>query len=152
MSESEKAFIKQIVDRIKGGVETSVLEGEKGQIISEIKAENQKDNPDYEIVSRLAKNVMIYEYLIKMKKDGDSIKATASEAEQMGTILDPEFDPLHQDLLDDIMAFAPTDGMNLASSKPHLKSKKRKSKKRKSKGRKSKGRKSKRRKSKRRRR
>jgi hypothetical protein len=145
-----------IIDRITGylmeGIEITdeELESDKQQVIRGLELAAASD--EWGDVSRLAKNVIIYDQLIQFKKD-ITVADVEKTAEGMKEVLDAEFNPGtpgqsdHEQFLEKVAALAPGfddadfDFSEFGAMKP--KYKRRKSKRRKSKKRKSKRRKSK---------
>ena len=146
-----------IIDQITGYLIADIkitdeeLKSEKQQVIRGLELAAASD--EWEDVSRLAKNVIIYDKLIQFKKD-ITVADVEKTAEGMKVLLDAEFNPGtpgqsdHEQFLKNVAALAPPadleDFSEFGAMKP--KSKRRKSKRRKSKKRKSKRRKSKKRK------
>ena len=156
-----------IIQKIKGedgtgvGISESELQSDAQQRINQLQSAIQIE--DWNEAQRNAKNIIIYEKLIKL--DRDLIEADAKRiGDEWGPEIDAEFDPLVQDgitaetINTAIEHFIPA-GVGGGKSRKRksrrlksrkLKSRKRKSSKRKSRKRKSRGRKSRGRKSKRR--
>jgi hypothetical protein len=151
-----------IIDQITGYLIEDIkitddeLKSEKQRVIQQIKLVAAVD--EWSEVSRLAKNVIIYDKLIEFEKD-ITVADVEKMAEGMKVLLDAEFNPGtpgqrdHEQFLEKVAALAPgfddagfddADFSEFGAMKP--KSKRRKSKRRKSKKRKSKRRKSKKRK------
>ena len=151
MADSGKWW-KGIIDKITGdsGLEKMTneeLKSEKQHVISQLKLDAEAD--EWEEVSRLAKNVKIYDKLIKLQKDITKMDARQM-AEKMEELLDEEFKPVmpgqsgHDEFLKKVEALAlgfddddgdDGDFSEFGAMKPKLKrrkSRKRKSRKRKS--------------------
>ena len=136
-----------IIDKITGKMGQKMtndeLKGEKQQVISQLKLDAEAD--EWEEVSRLAKNVKIYDKLIDLQKDITKMEAERM-AKDMEELLDEEFQPVmpeqsgHDEFLKKVEALAPgfdgdDDFSEIGAMKPKLKrrkSRKRKSRKRKS--------------------
>ena len=138
-----KGIIDKITGDMGGKMTNEELKSEKQHVISQLKLDAEAD--EWEEVSRLAKNVKIYDKLIKLQKDITKMDARQM-AEKMEELLDEEFKPVmpgqsgHDEFLKKVEALAPgfddDDYLTeFGAMKPKLKrrkSRKRKSRKRKS--------------------
>jgi len=137
-----QGIIDKIAGDMGGKMTNEELKSEKQHVISQLKLDAEAD--EWEEVSRLAKNVKIYDNLIELQKDITKMDARQM-AEKMEELLDEEFKPVmpgqsgHDEFLKKVEALAPgfddDDFIEFGAMKPKLKrrkSRKRKSRKRKS--------------------
>ena len=137
-----QGIIDKIAGDMGGKMTNEELKSEKQHVISQLKLDAEAD--EWEEVSRLAKNVKIYDNLIELQKDITKMDARQM-AEKMEELLDEEFKPVmpgqsgHDEFLKKVEDLAPgfddDDFIEFGAMKPKLKrrkSRKRKSRKRKS--------------------
>lgn len=137
-----QGIIDKITGDMGGKMTNEELKSEKQHVISQLKLDAEAD--EWEEVSRLAKNVKIYDNLIELQKDITKMDARQM-AEKMEELLDEEFKPVmpgqsgHDEFLKKVEDLAPgfddDDFIEFGAMKPKLKrrkSRKRKSRKRKS--------------------